>query len=206
MTVAGIVPAAGRSTRMGTPKPLLDAGGRSFLQAVVGALGRGGCAPVLVVLRERSGPVAAMTRTAGARVVVNPDPSAGPISSLRAGIRALDEAGEEVEGVAFCPVDHPLVEPDTVERLLRAFRTGDAPAVVPAHGGRRGHPVVFRRILFSELLEEGLEEGARTVLHRRLEEIEEVAVEDEGVLADIDTLPEYRRRFPDAYRKRFQGR
>lgn len=206
MSVAGIVPAAGRSTRMGTPKPLLDAGGRSFLQAVVGALGRGGCAPVLVVLRERSGPVAAMAGTAGARVVVNPDPSAGPISSLRAGIRALDEAEEAVDGVAFCPVDHPLVAPDTVERLLRAFRAGDAPAAVPAHGGRRGHPVFFRRSLFSELLEDGLEEGARTVLHRHLEEVEEVAVEDEGVVVDIDTLGEYRRRFPDAYRKRFQSR
>ncbi|HSR40577.1 MAG TPA: nucleotidyltransferase family protein, partial [Longimicrobiales bacterium] len=171
MSVAGIVPAAGRSTRMGTPKPLLDAGGRSFLQAVVGALSRGGCAPVLVVLRERSGPVAAMAGTAGARIVVNPDPSAGPVSSLRAGIRALEEAEEAVDGVAFCPVDHPLVEPDTVERLLGAFRAGDAPAVVPAHGGRRGHPVFFRRTLFAELLGEELEEGARTVLHRHLEEV-----------------------------------
>ncbi|NIP59403.1 MAG: NTP transferase domain-containing protein [Gemmatimonadetes bacterium] len=206
MTVAGIVPAAGRSSRMGTPKPLLDAGGQSFLQAVVGSLARGGCVPVLVVLREESGPVAAMARTAGARTVVNPDPSAGPISSLRAGIRALDEADDELEGVAFCPVDHPLVAHDTVERLLRTFRAGDAPAVVPAHGERRGHPVFFRRSLFPELLEEGLEEGARTVLHRHLEEVEEVTVEDEGVLADIDTLGEYRRRFPDAYRKRFQGR
>jgi len=197
VTVAGIVPAAGRSSRMGTPKPLLDAGGRSFLQAVVRSLAGGGCAPVLVVLRQETGPVAATARIAGARIVVNPDPSAGPISSLRAGIRALE---------AFCPVDHPLVAADTVERLVRAFRTGDAPAVVPAHGGRRGHPVIFRRSLFCELLEEGLEKGARTVLHRHLEEVEEVPVEDEGVVVDIDTLGEYRRRFPDAYRKRFQSR
>lgn len=207
MSVAGVIPAAGRSTRMGTPKPLLDAGGPSFLQAVVGALAGGGCAPVLVVVRERSGPVAAMARRAGARAVVNPDPSDGPVSSLRTGIRALDgEEGGGVSGVAFCPADHPLVEPGTVSRLLRAFRESGSPVVVPTRDGRRGHPVLFRRALFAELLEDDLDEGARTVLHRHLDEVEEVPVDDDGVLADIDTLTEYRRHFPHAYRRRFQSR
>lgn len=210
--MAGIVPAAGRSSRMGTPKPLLDAGGRSFLQAVVAALSGGGCAPVVVVVRDGSGPVAAMARRAGARVVENPDPSPGPIASLRAGIRALEgaEATEgsqrRVEGVAFCPVDHPRVRPGTVEELLEAFRAAEAPAVVPAVEGRRGHPVIFGRELFDELFADDLEEGARSVLRRRGEEVREVEVEDEGVLVDIDTRREYRRHFPEAYRARFQSR
>lgn len=201
--VVGIVPAAGRSRRMGSPKPLLDADGRSFLQRVVAALSGGGCAPVLVVVRDPSGPVAAMARGAGARAVENPDPSAGPISSLRAALRSLEEPAE---GCAFCPVDHPRVGAETVERLLRAFEDTDAPVVVPRHGERRGHPVIFRKCLFRELLEEELEEGARTVLRRHRDEVLEVEVDDGGVLVDIDTIGEYRRHYPDAYRQRFQSR
>lgn len=201
--VVGIVPAAGRSSRMGSPKPLLDAGGPSFLQRVVGALSRGGCRPVLVVVRETDGPVAAMARRAGALAVENPDPSDGPISSLRAALRSLREP---VAGCAFCPVDHPRVSPETVAALLEAFRGGDDPVVVPRHGDRRGHPVLFRRAVFAELLEEELEEGARTVLRRHEDRVRELPVDDPGILVDIDTRAEYRRHFPEAYRRRFQSR
>ncbi len=201
--LVGIIPAAGRSRRMGSSKPLLDADGPSFLQRVVGHLSGGGCRPVVVVVRDPDGPVAAMARQSGARVVENPDPSTGPISSLRAGLQSLDE---EAAGCAFCPVDHPRISPDTVARLRDVFRETDAPIVVPTHDGRRGHPVLFRKDLFDELLEDELEEGARTVLRRHEDEVREVAVDDEGILIDIDTLTEYRRHYPDAYRKRFQSR
>lgn len=203
LDVVGIVPAAGRSSRMGSPKPLLDAGGPSFLQRVVGALAGGGCRPVVVVVRDLDGPVAAMARSAGATAVRNPDPSDGPISSLRTALRSLDDP---VAGCAFCPVDHPRISSETVAALLEAFRAGDDPIVVPRHGDRRGHPVVFRHTLFDELLDDDLEEGARTVLRRHQARVREVTVDDEGVLVDIDTRAEYRRHYPDAYRRRFQRR
>lgn len=207
--VVGVVPAAGRSTRMGSPKPLLEADGRSFLQQVVAALADGGCRPVLVVVRDPTGPVGAMARGAGAGVVHNPDPAAGPISSLRAGLRSAPERYEvdgNVDACAFCPVDHPKVRASTVAKLLEALRESDGDAVVPTHDGRRGHPVVFRNTLFHELLEDELEEGARTVLRRHEDSVREVPVDDPGILVDIDTLSDYRRHYPDAYRKRFQGR
>jgi len=201
--VDAVVPASGRSTRMGSPKPLLDADGLSFLQRVVGALSGGGCRRVLVVVRDPDGPIAAMGRRAGGAVVENPDPEEGPITSLRAG---LDRLEDDAAGCAYCPVDHPLVEAATTRRLLEAFRASGAPVVVPRFRGRRGHPVVFRRSLFEELREDGLEEGARTVVRRHDDRVLEVEVDDRGVTVDVDTLREYRRHFPDAYRKRFQGR
>lgn len=201
--VPGIVPAAGRSRRMGTSKPLLDAGGRSFLQRVVGALGDGGCEPILVVVRDPDGMEAAMARGEGATVIENRDPSQGPISSLRAALRSL---GGDVVGCAFCPVDHPRIDAGTVAGLLSVFRESEAVVVVPRHGRGRGHPVFFHHSLFPELLEEGLEEGARTVIRRHEGRIREVEVDDEGVIVDIDTPGEYRRHFPAAFRERFQGR
>lgn len=192
--VVGIVPAAGLSTRMGRSKPLLDADGRSFLDRVVGALAGGGCDPVTVVVRDDDGPEAKLGRKAGAEILVNPDPSDGPVSSLREALRSLDPG---VEGCAFCPADHPRIDPGTVDRLRRVFLESDAPVVVPRHDSRRGHPVFFRSILFPEFLEEHLPEGARTVIRRHADEVLEVDVDDSGVLVDIDTPGEYRRHFPD---------
>ncbi|MFP3948028.1 MAG: nucleotidyltransferase family protein [Gemmatimonadota bacterium] len=223
--VAGIVPAAGLSTRMGSSKPLLDAGGLAFVERVVAALDGGGCAPVLVVVRNPGSPEAALAREAGARVVVNPDPSDGPISSLRAALRSLgvprDEegigheegaraeqatrvGGERIAGCVFCPVDHPRVDAKTVARLLDAFRRSDAPITVPVYESRRGHPVIFREALFLELLEEELSEGARTVIRRHDDRVLEVNVDDVGVLVDIDTPGEYREHYPGDYRERFE--
>ena len=188
-----VVPAAGRSYRMGTPKALLDAGGMSFLARVLTSLREGGAHPLLVVVRDREDPVAAEARTFGGEAILNPDPSSGPISSLQAGIRSLPE---EAAAVLFAPVDHPLFSPDTVRTLIRGYRETRAPLVVPALDGWRGHPVLFGRSLFSELLEDDLPDGARTVVRRYLDERLQMAVDDPGILSDIDTPEEYRKHFP----------
>lgn len=190
--VAGVVPAAGASTRMGAPKALLDAGGRSFVAAVVGALVGGGCDPVLVVVGTGQPDVERRARAAGAAVLENPEPGEGPITSLRLAIHAL---GDSVDGVALLPVDHPLVRPETVARLLEAFREGGAPLVVPVVEGERGHPAILARDLFPRLLEPGLEEGARSVVHAHLDQARAVEVDDPGVRADIDTPQAYRAAF-----------
>jgi molybdenum cofactor cytidylyltransferase len=187
--VAGVVPCAGASTRMGTSKALLDAGGRSFVAAVAGFLFGGGCDPVVVVVGPGQEDEARRAEAAGALVIENPDPGEGPITSLRLALAALEG---DVEGVAFCPVDHPLVRPETVARLLEVFAAGNAPLVLPTHEGRGGHPTLFRRGLFAELADPRLTGGARTVVHRHLEAAVRVAVDDIGVLTDIDTPEAYR--------------
>lgn len=202
-TVAAIIPAAGRSSRMGTPKALLEADGQTFLERVAGALGGGGCTPVLVVVEDLSSEVAEVGRTAGCIVLENPDPSEGPVSSLRVGIAALPA---RTAAFAVCPVDHPLLTPATVRLLLDDFRHHAAPITIPLHRGRRGHPTLFHRDLEAELLEPSLPEGARTVVLRHDHRVREVSVDDEGVAVDIDTPPEYHRHFPASYRRRFPVR
>lgn len=187
-SIAGVVPAAGASARMGRPKALLDLGGRSFVHRVVGSLADGGCDPVLVVVARGDDAVAAEARAAGARALVNPDPGEGPVTSLRLALAHLD-AG--VDAIAYLPVDHPLVTPATVALLLAEARAAGAPLTLPMRGARRGHPAIFGRALFAELADPGLAGGARTVVHRHLAEARLVAVDDPGVIADIDTPEAY---------------
>lgn len=195
-SVAGVVPAAGASARMGRPKALLDAGGRSFVAATVGALVGGGCDPVVVVVATGEADVARRAQAAGAVVLENPDPGEGPITSLRLALAAL---GEGPDAVALLPVDHPLVRPETVAALVGAFRGHEAPLVLPVVGGKRGHPSILGRALFAELADPSLEGGARAVVHAHLDEALLVPVEDPGVVADIDTPAAYRAAFfPEA--------
>ena len=122
---------------------------------------------------------------------VNPDPSAGMLSSVQCGLRAF---GDELAAVFVWPVDHPLVERDTVVAMIAALKSTGAPVVVPTHGGRRGHPVLFAARVFPELLAADRSHGARSVVHAHEDRLE-LPVTDGGVVVDIDTPEDYARVF-----------
>jgi molybdenum cofactor cytidylyltransferase len=192
--IAGIVPAAGLSSRMGRTKALLMARGLPFLERVARAFREGGCDLVAVVVRDLDGPEARLAEALGLDVVLNPDPSEGPITSLRAALATLPA---DVGWCGWCPVDHPLVEAATVTRLIATARKHPNCIVVPSLGGERGHPVIFPRAVFNELMERDLIEGARGVVRKDASRVIEIAVDDPGVIADIDTPDQYAEHLPE---------
>jgi molybdenum cofactor cytidylyltransferase len=200
--ITGVVPAAGLSSRIGSPKPLLDAGGESFLDRVITTLRTGGVARVVVGLREAAGPVHAAALRTGAEIVIPADVDAGPIATIRAALSLPSHPA--VAALIVLPVDTPLVSDRTVRLLVERFERTGAPIVLPEHRGETGHPVIFAGDALAALLDPTLKDGARTVSREFRDRAEIVEVDDRGVLIDIDTLPDYRRHFPAAYRKRFQ--
>ena len=184
-SVAGLVLAAGRSERMGEPKPLLEIEGRTFLRATVETLREGGCRGVTVVVGSPD--AASAARSAGAAVVQG-RPAGEQIDSLRAG---LDVLPDDVDAVAVLPVDHPRVRPATVGTLIGAWRAEPAAIVRPVHGGRPGHPTLFPRRVWAALRDPDLPRGARSVVDA--ERVVDVPVDDPGVLVDIDTPEAYER-------------
>lgn len=185
--VAGIVLAAGRSTRMGQAKPLLAVNGDSFLSRAVGAL-RGGCGDVVVV--TAGDPASAtIVAAAGALLVENPDPDSEQLDSLRL---ALGRLAERARAAAVLPVDHPLVRPETVAALVARWRAHPHRIVRPVHDGRPGHPTIFPRSVWPALGGE-LPRGARSVVEDPAHATDDVAVDDPGVIADIDTPEAYAR-------------
>ncbi len=184
--IGAIVLTAGASSRMGRAKAQLPAGpnGRSFVDTITETLAAAGVSTVWIVVAPG---ISALPRQA----VVNPDPSAGMLSSVQCGLRAFRD---NPDAVFVWPVDHPLVERDTVVAMIDAFQRTGAPIVVPTHAGRRGHPVLFAARVFPELLSADPSHGARAVVHAHDDRLE-LPVADLGVATDIDTPEDYARVF-----------
>lgn len=186
--IAGIILAAGASSRMGTPKALLDYRGETFLDRLIRVLGTL-CDPVIVALGYHAEEIRAGVRER-ARFVVNPDPSRGQLSSLQT---ALAEVPMNAEGFLFLPVDCPAAEPETVRLIIEAFESDEQPLlVIPRHDGRRGHPVCARRELIAEFLALPVEGQAKEVVRRYADRTHYLDILDAGVLSDIDDPEAYR--------------
>jgi molybdenum cofactor cytidylyltransferase len=187
--IAGIILAAGASSRMGSPKALLDYRGETFIQRLVRVLSAV-CDPVIVVLGYHAD--ALRPAVPDATIVVNPAPERGQLSSLQTGLAALPP---DAEGFLFTPVDSPAVEIATVERLAAAFRQRDPAAqlVIPRYQGKRGHPVFATRAIANELSALPLTAQARDVIHAHVADTLYIDVDDAGILTDIDDREAYHR-------------
>ena len=196
--VAGVILAAGSSTRMGKPKALLDAGGATFAARLVDTLARGGCAPVVVVADSGAGPVADEVAQTPACLVVNPDGRGGQLGSLRVALAELGRAADPPAAIVFTPVDNPAVAPATIGALIGAWQASRPAIAAPEYRGKRGHPVLVDMAIASEFLEAGLPEGARTVVRRDPARVLRVPVDDPAILDDLDTPGRYGERFPQS--------
>ncbi|HYT77531.1 MAG TPA: nucleotidyltransferase family protein [Vicinamibacterales bacterium] len=185
--IPAIVLAAGASMRMGRPKPLLGAGNRTFVRRILDTLHSAGVADAVVVVRPGHHDTAAEVGAAGALAIVNPAPDAGQLSSLLAGLDALDTP--EVDAVLVTLVDVPLIQPSTVRTLLARAAASAAPIVRAVHRGRHGHPVIFKRAVFDALRRADPAVGAKAVFAGVT--VENVEVDDPGVVDDIDTPEDY---------------
>ncbi len=188
--IAGVILAAGASSRMGGhPKALLEYHGETFVARLVRVLSAV-CDPVIVVLgyhADRIEPVV----PPGAKVVTNPSPEHGQLSSLQTGLAVLPE---QAEGFMFVPVDCPAAEPETIASVAAAFRSRDPriQLVVPQYHGKHGHPVCASREIVREMLALPATAQARDVVHAHIANTLYVDVDDPGILTDIDNLERYK--------------
>lgn len=173
---------------MGTPKPLLDYRGETFLDRLLRVLGEV-CDPVIVALGYHADEIRAGAH-GRARFVVNPDPSRGQLSSLQT---ALAEVPVEAEGFLFIPVDCPAAETETARRIVEAFHSlKEYLLVIPRYEGQHGHPVCARRELIAEFLALPPRGQAKEIIRRHADRTHYVDTLDAGVLSDIDDPEAYR--------------
>jgi CTP:molybdopterin cytidylyltransferase MocA len=162
--VAACVLAAGAGRRMGAPKASLEYDGRTFVDRLLDSCRAAGMAPRFVVAAAADATVRAACERHNARLLLNPAPERGMLSSLHVCLHALAAPAATPAALVVAPVDCPRVRPETIAALAAAFATTRAPIVVPRYRGRRGHPALFAAALFEELLRAPLDVGARAVV------------------------------------------
>jgi molybdenum cofactor cytidylyltransferase len=171
---------------MGSPKALLDYGGETFADRLVGVF-QNWCEPVVVVLGHNAEAIRAGLRCC-AVVAVNPAPERGQLSSLQCGLAMLPG---DVAGFFFTPVDSPGVRPETVAGLIAAI--GDAPLALPRFDGRNGHPALCSRRLIGEFLQLPAEARTHEAIHRHRDKTIFVDVDDPAVVSGANTPEEYQK-------------
>ena len=189
--VAGIVLAAGRSTRMGGPNKLLaEVGGKPLVRITVEQALASRAKPVVVVTGHQREQVEAVLKGLAVKFAHNPDYAKGLSTSLKAGIAALPA---ESDGAIVCLGDMPQVDAALIDRLIAAFDPEkSAFVVVPTVAGKRGNPVVWSRRFFADLGRLDGDIGARHLIGAYPEAVVEVPMTGRGALVDVDT--------PDALR------
>jgi molybdenum cofactor cytidylyltransferase len=195
--IVAVVLSAGESSRMGSPKALLPIDGQTFIEKIVAALKQTAVAKVVVILGHNAEEMKRRIEHLPVEIVLNPDYKLGQLSSLHTAIRHL-QTDASCDGMLVHLVDHPYLDPVLVERMIQHFYDTKKLIVVPRWQGRRGHPVIFARALFEELLAAPLDQGAKAVVNAHRDETLEIDCEDEGITLDIDT--------PELYRQHVRGK
>jgi molybdenum cofactor cytidylyltransferase len=201
--VAGIILAAGGSTRFGKPKQLLDWKGQPFVRAVATKALAAGLSPVVIVVGANAEQVESTVKDLDVMIVRNIDWINGQANSIREGIKvflsSLTEGFEndlEKAGAAiFLLVDQPQITTSILLGLVEKHASGLFPIVAPIVLDRRANPVLFDRITFRDLLSLEGDVGGRTIFHKF--QVEYLTWHDDRMLLDVDTPEQYERMISD---------
>ena len=197
MTVAAILLAGGESTRMGTPKPLLEWQGRTLVEYQGRQLLDVPVDQLIVVLGHGADDVRPLVHAIGGLCVINELYREGRASSVRVGAAALSE---QTEAVLILNVDQPRPS-QIMRRLLDKHRTSGNLITVPTHEGQRGHPTIFDGSLLPTIRAVSEEtQGLRDVVTHNEHRLAEVEFDSAVVLLDLNNRDQYEealRRYPD---------
>jgi len=170
---------------MGQLKQLLPLGGLTVIEHGINAILSGGVRDVVVVIGSDGDDISAAIAHLPVTIAINPDSSSDMATSVRVGLNALKD---RASAVLVCPADHPLVLPDTVRALIARHQEEPGTIIIPSYDSRRGHPTLFPREIIQEIFESS---SLRDIINRHEALIGYLAVEDRGVLLDMDTPEQY---------------
>ena len=190
--IDAIILAAGRSQRMGKPKALLRFEDKTFLEQIISVLKLSDADRITVVLGAEAETIKKSIDLSGTNIVINKDYQKGQLSSL---IAAIEDAPEQTKAILTCLVDSPFITKEVVNKIISKFKETNNPIIVPVFNKERGHPTLFSRSLFNELLGAPEEQGARYVLYSNEEKILELETSESGILIGIDTPADYKFHF-----------
>lgn len=186
--ISAILLAAGKSRRMGRPKLLMPFGQSTIVEQAIDNLLGSVVDEVIVVLGHGAEEAIKTLVTKPVKLMTNPDYEQGMSTSIIAGLTLVDS---QVQAVMLALGDQPLINSQTINKLVKEFYNHDKGIAIPTCQGRRGHPIIFAIKYKEKLLELRGDMGGRQIIKDHPDDILEVAVSCEGIFIDIDTVDNY---------------
>jgi molybdenum cofactor cytidylyltransferase len=188
--IAGIVLAAGRSSRLGRPKQLLSLQGEPLLRFTLQRILSTSLDVVYVVLGHRADDIARVISDLPVRIVHNPDADKGQSTSVLAGLRAV--AHSAPDAVMFLLGDQPQVNPTVINALITRWQETHASVVAPRYADGIGNPILFDRAVLPEFATLSGDTGARAIVraHQQSGDLSFVDI-NAPAPRDVDTNADY---------------
>lgn len=186
--VWAIILAGGESKRMKRPKLLLPFRGKTVIETVVKNVIDSNVDKTMVILGAVVKPILRLISEFPVTHYYNDNYKDGMLSSVKCGFRNLPV---ELQSVLVFQGDQPLIPPNVVNEVIKAWRETGKGIVIPVSGGKRGHPILIDRKYRDEIEKLKDEEGLRSLSAKFREDVMEVAVDSPEILMDIDTQEDY---------------
>ena len=198
--VFAIVPAAGRSRRMGRCKQLLEIDGVPMLLGIVQQLIASHVSGIAIVIRPeieeglRTRPLA--DRRLHVVFAYNQAAGAEMIDSVRIGIQTWQQRDSSAasDGLLVCPADHPGITAADFNACIAAFQSEPHRIIIASRNGRRGHPIIFPASLAAAVQSPACDNGLNALPRDHAELVREVPCDSPAVLTDLDTPDDLPRR------------
>jgi molybdenum cofactor cytidylyltransferase len=188
--IDAIVLAAGRSLRMGTQKLLLPFAGQTVIGHIIDQVLAAPIRTAFIVVAAGDHAVRSALANRAVNFVENPDPEGDMLSSVRAGLRALPP---DTSAALIALGDQPSIRTEVIRTLDEASHSFGRGIVAPVYRAKRGHPMLVARRYFDELLNNHDGVGTRGIFATHRDDVFDLPVSDEGILADIDYPEDYER-------------
>lgn len=186
--INAIILSAGESKRMGKPKPLLKFDDKTFVEQIISILQLSNVDRITVILGAEAEKIKNSVDFSGTHTVINKNYKKGQLSSLITGIKNIPE---ETEAILVCLVDNPFIIEEIVNKIVEEYKKNKHPIIIPVYQGENGHPVLFDRSLFDELINAPEDEGARFVIYNNEEKVFKLETNDKGVIIGINSPEDY---------------
>ena len=186
-STAGIILAAGMSTRLGQLKQLLKVGGKTILSMVIDAALFSDLDKILLVLGHQSDKIIAAMgdklRNPKLSVIINSRYQEGMSTSIQC---AMEKIKDDFSSFMIILGDQPLLSKDTINFILSRFWASNKGICVPVHKGKRGPPVCFSNEFYDDIFNISGDIGAREIIKNKPEHTLDVEIEDSDCFFDID--------------------
>ena len=188
--ISGVILAAGLASRMGTPKQLLPFKGMLLPDHVINSAKKSNLHEIIVVLGHCADEICLNIDLSGTKTVINNEYLNGQSTSV---IKGIEKVSKVCDAAMFLLADQPLITPDIINKIIRAFEINQKPIAIPYYGKTRGNPVIIDKSLFHDLRSLTSDTAPRILFKNKKSSIIKVAISDKSILIDVDTKDDYKK-------------